>query len=104
MSAGCKFRACPDKEAPLAFGVAPTAANVTSPLLVPERFEATIVPEKVLSPEKVWIPVVKTPPKVADAGCKFKTPALMEAPFTFGMDPIGASVVTLPPLKTGCPL
>jgi len=48
--AGCKFKACPVKVAPLAFGAAPIAESVTSPVLVPETLEAEIVPENVLLP------------------------------------------------------
>ena len=42
----------------------------------------------VLAPSNACVPVVITPPKLADAGCKFKTFAVIVPPFALGVDPI----------------
>ena len=48
--AGCRVRTCPARDALLAFGIAPIAASVRSPLLVPDRLDADIAPLNVLAP------------------------------------------------------
>ena len=54
-------------------------------LVAPE----TVTPvEKVFAPAIVCVPVVITPPKDDEAGCKLNTPLVILAPLAFGEDPI----------------
>jgi hypothetical protein len=72
-STGWRVSTCPDSDAPFAEGDEPTAARVTSPVLVPERFDALTAPLNVLSPAMVWVVVERTPPWVPSAGWSVRT-------------------------------
>ena len=59
-------------------------------------FDIVNVELKVLNPPIVCVPVVTTPPKLAEAGSRFKTVPVNVAPFAFGVLPIAASVIVPP--------
>jgi hypothetical protein len=75
-----------------ALGVAVPRPNL--PLI--ERSEL-----KVFAPAKVWEPVVTTPPLVAFAGDKFKTPSVILSPFGFEVDEIVPAVIDVPEVPEG---
>lgn len=87
-SAGCSVSACPLKLAPFAFGVAPIAVKVTSPVFVPELFEPLIAPEQARFPVAPSIvqPVAPEPPAI-----------LIDAPVP-APGPIFNAVVAAPPI------
>ena len=53
-------------------------------------------PVSVLVPANVCVPVVTTPPKLASAGCRFKTVPVIVAAFAFGVAPIALRDSTPP--------
>jgi hypothetical protein len=69
----------------------PAPINVTD-FGVSEEYLGAL--ENVLSPAIVCVPVVKTPPKEALAGCRFRVEPVKVAAFALGVDPIADSAET----------
>lgn len=67
-------KTCPGIDNPLA------VPRVTSPVFVPERFDAPIVPVNVLLPLRLWVVLFTNPGTVAEADCMLSTPATSAAP------------------------
>ena len=96
--AGSKFRTCPVKDAPLAFGIAPMAAKVTSPVFVPERFDPVIPALQAKAPVEFVIvhPVEADPPPIRISP--------VEVPFRFSAPDAPPSIfIALAPVEVTVP-